>query len=442
MNFDGLVGPTHFYGGLAQGNLASKRHKYQQSNPKEAALQGLEKMRYLYSLGIKQGFFPPHERPLLSEARKLGYFGTDMEIHSKLASEDEFLLSSLSSASYMWTANAATVTPSSDSLDGLLHLSPANLMSCYHRSVESEFTSKILKTVFSEVSGFKLHSALPKHENFSDEGAANHTRLYSKGGSGGIHLFVYGKSSRQSLELPKKFIARQSLEASQCMVRRHRIPEEACFLLQQTPEVIDLGVFHCDVIAVGNENTLFYHDDAFVNSDIMVEQIRNCFENKYNDTFHAIRVHRKQISVSKAVESYLFNSQLISLNSGKMLFLAPEQCREVKEVYEYLNGEFSKFPFIEKIEYMDLRQSMSNGGGPACLRLRVPLSDVELKKIHPAFIFNETTYAFLKDWIQRHYRDCVTIKDLKDPNLIRESRDALDELTQWMGVKAFYSFQT
>ncbi|MGA8031441.1 MAG: N-succinylarginine dihydrolase, partial [Casimicrobiaceae bacterium] len=44
MNFDGIPGPTHNYSGLAQGNLAAERNAQQVSNPREAALQGLEKM--------------------------------------------------------------------------------------------------------------------------------------------------------------------------------------------------------------------------------------------------------------------------------------------------------------------------------------------------------------------------------------------------------------
>src|SRR5690242_2694348 len=111
-NFDGLVGPTHNYGGLSPGNVASTLHGGEISNPREAALQGLEKMRFVSSLGVGQAVLPPQPRPSLKALRALGFVGSDEEVVTRAARESDHLLRLCSSAASMWTANAATVAPS------------------------------------------------------------------------------------------------------------------------------------------------------------------------------------------------------------------------------------------------------------------------------------------------------------------------------------------
>src|SRR4051812_47984080 len=126
-NFDGLIGPTHNYAGLSPGNLASQHHGGQPSQPREAALQGLEKMRFVSELGVGQAVLPPQPRPSLRTLRSLGFTGSDEEVITRAARDAEHLLRLTSSASAMWTANAATVAPSADTADGRVHLTPANL---------------------------------------------------------------------------------------------------------------------------------------------------------------------------------------------------------------------------------------------------------------------------------------------------------------------------
>ena len=43
------------------------------SNPREAVLQGLAKMRFVAGLGIGQALLPPQMRPSLSALRQLGF---------------------------------------------------------------------------------------------------------------------------------------------------------------------------------------------------------------------------------------------------------------------------------------------------------------------------------------------------------------------------------
>ena len=207
VNFDGLVGPNHNYAGLAQGNLASATNSKNTSYPKAAALQGLEKMKALFELGLTQGILPPLQRPDLVCLKKLGFTGKPKKIISKAANAAPELLAAVYSSSSMWTANAATVSPSCDTKDKRLHLTPANLNSNFHRSIEMDHTHFNLKQIFNNKKLFEVHQPLPQTEELADEGSANHMRLSSKDFSKGLELFVYGK---KKAEFPVKNIQRDN----------------------------------------------------------------------------------------------------------------------------------------------------------------------------------------------------------------------------------------
>ena len=188
-NFDGLIGPTHNYAGLSYGNLASTSHQSQPSNPRAAALQGLNKMKFLADLGIGQCVLPPLRRPRFEFLRNLGFTGTDKQLIDKAYRANPALLASCYSASNMWTANAATVSPSADCQDGKLHLTPANLSSTLHRSIEFPSTTRNLRAIFADQEKFVVHTPLPSQDALSDEGAAKHTRICAEQGEAGIEIF-------------------------------------------------------------------------------------------------------------------------------------------------------------------------------------------------------------------------------------------------------------
>jgi succinylarginine dihydrolase len=439
VNFDGLVGPTHNYSGLSYGNVASESNVKQTSNPKEAALQGLEKMKALHDLGFKQGILPPQERPSIETLRALGFTGSDSEVLASAAVNEPVVLAAASSASCMWTANAATVSPSADTKDGKVHFTAANLNAKVHRSIEHETTTRILETIFNDEHYFAHHPALPGVAQFGDEGAANHTRLCSDYGQKGVEFFVYGREAfRENAPAPKKYPARQTLEACRAIARLHGLSRDRVVYAQQKPETIDAGVFHNDVIAVGNRNVLFYHEEAFVNSHHVIEEI----DRKLLETsLVPVMVTNQDLSVQDAVKSYLFNSQLLSHDDGYMTLVVPHECREVPSVSNYLDSLVTMNTPIKQVKVFDLKQSMQNGGGPACLRLRVALNETELKAVHQPALMSDDVYASLVSWVEKHYRDRVSPEDLADPSLLVESRTALDELTQLLKLGSIYPFQ-
>lgn len=439
-NFDGLVGPTHNYAGLSLGNVASLNNARNHSSPKQAAKQGLQKMKALHDLGMIQGVLAPQERPDISALRRLGFTGSDAEVMQSAASKAPEIYRAVCSASSMWTANAATVSPSADTADGKVHFTPANLTNKFHRSLEPSTTGRILQAMFADEQHFAHHLHLPDNDHFGDEGAANHTRLCSDYAKNGVELFVYGRYAFDSSKpAPHRFPARQTLEASQAIARLHGLTDRNSVFLQQNPAVIDQGVFHNDVIAVGNRNVLFFHEQAFLNKQQGLAEIQQ----KFGDAtpLHFIEVADKQVSVADAISTYLFNTQLINLPNDQMVIIAPTECQEHAGVHRYLTELCQQNTPIKEVKYFDVKQSMQNGGGPACLRLRVVLTEQERAAVNPAVLMSEQLFSTLNNWVDKHYRDRLSEADLADPQLLTESRTALDELTQILKLGSVYNFQ-
>jgi succinylarginine dihydrolase len=439
-NFDGLVGPTHNYAGLSFGNVASRNNEKSVANPKAAARQGLRKMKRLADLGFLQGVLPPLERPSLRLLRDLGFTGDDAGVIGRAAREAPELLAAASSASAMWTANAATVSPSADTGDGRVHFTPANLSSKLHRAIEHEETRRSLAAIFPDEARFRIHHALPGTPALGDEGAANHTRFCNEYGAAGVEFFVYGRSEYGQGTEPKRYPARQTLEASRAVARLHGLAEASTVFAQQLPDVIDAGVFHNDVIAVGNRGTLFCHQRAFLDQAGVYDQLRAKLD-AHGAAFTAIEVPEDEVGVEDAVTSYLFNSQLLTRPDGRQVLVVPQECRENPRVAAYLDSLASRTSAIDEVLVFDLRESMKNGGGPACLRLRVVLNGAEQAAVNPGAWMNDTLFERLDAWIDAHYRDRLAPADLADPRLLDESRRALEDLSAILGLGAIYDFQ-
>ncbi|EID1776692.1 N-succinylarginine dihydrolase, partial [Salmonella enterica subsp. enterica serovar Cotham] len=376
-----------------------------------------------------------HERPFIPALRQLGFTGSDEQILDKVARQAPRWLSSVSSASPMWVANAATVCPSADALDGKVHLTVANLNNKFHRALEAPVTEALLRAIFRDESQFSVHSALPQVALLGDEGAANHNRLGGEYGSAGVQLFVYGREEENEIR-PARYPARQSREASEAVARLNQVNPQQVIFAQQNPEVIDQGVFHNDVIAVSNRQVLFCHEAAFARQKVLINQLRTRV-----DGFMAIEVPAGEVSVSDAVATYLFNSQLLSRDDGSMLLVLPRECQDHVGVWRYLNKLVAEDNPISAMQVFDLRESMANGGGPACLRLRVVLTEEERRAVNPAVMMNDALFTALNAWADRYYRDRLTAADLADPLLLREGREALDVLTHLLDLGSVYPFQ-
>ncbi|HQR12012.1 MAG TPA: N-succinylarginine dihydrolase [Casimicrobiaceae bacterium] len=440
-NFDGIPGPTHNYSGLATGNIASEYNAGIVANPREAALQGLAKMRALSARGIPQAVLPPHERPFLPALRALGFSGTEATVLGRAAREAPGLLAACSSAAAMWVANAATVSPSADTADGRVHFTPANLVSHFHRSLEAPTTTAILRAIFADAAHFAVHDPLPAAPQFGDEGAANQTRFAPTAEAPGVEFFVYGRGGSFGHAgggiAPSRFPARQTREAFAAVARRHGLDPARTVFAQQNPAAIDAGVFHNDVISVGQGSVLFCHERAYLDQHAVLADLATAV----GPAFTPVIVREGDVSVADAVATYLFNSQLITRADGRMLLVAPAECRENTRVDRYVGALVASGGPIAEVLTFDLKQSMKNGGGPACLRLRVALTAPERAAIRANVFLDDALALALESWIRQHYRDRLAPADLADPTLLDESRRALDQLSQLLRIGSVYPFQ-
>ncbi|MBA4808087.1 N-succinylarginine dihydrolase [Brevundimonas sp.] len=436
-NADGLIGPTHSYAGLSPGNLASSLNKGEASNPRAAVLQGLDKMKALADLGLPQFVLPPHERPNIPFLRGLGFTGSDARVLEQAWKDAPSFAAAACSASPMWAANAATVTPSADAADGRVHFTPANLITNLHRSLEHQQTKRALDALFPDASRFAVHDALPSVAHLADEGAANHVRMCADHGAPGVNLLVWGREAFEPWDGP--YPARQTREASQAVARRHAA---SCVVLaQQSKAAIAGGTFHNDVVCVGALETLFHHDLAFEDTAGTYAAIRRAAEGLFEPIF--VEVSSADLPLADAISSYLFNSMLIRIpGEDRLTLICPTETRDNPRSHAVAQGLAASNGPIGRVQYVDVRQSMRNGGGPACLRLRVALNEAELAAANPAMRLTDALHAELSAWANRWYRDELRPGDLADPALLDESRSALDALTTIMDLgSGFYPFQ-
>lgn len=436
-NADGLIGPTHSYAGLSPGNLASSLNKGEASNPRAAVLQGLDKMKRLADLGLPQFVLPPHERPDIPFLRRLGFTGSDKTVLAKAWRDAPAFAAAACSASPMWAANAATVTPSADAADGRVHFTPANLHTNLHRSLEHAQTKRALDALFPDATRFAVHDALPAVAHLADEGAANHVRLCAEHGARGVNLLVWGREAFEPWD--GRFPARQTREASEAIVRRHEAGRPV--LAQQSRAAIDGGTFHNDVVCVGALDTLFFHELAFEDTDATKAAVRRAADGLFEPKF--VEVSAADLPLADAISSYLFNSMLIQIpGEDRLTLICPTETRDNARSHAVAERLAASNGPIGRVEYVDVRQSMRNGGGPACLRLRVVLTDDELAATNPAMRLTDELHGALSIWAARWYRDSLTASDLADPALLDETRGALDELTGILGLGGgFYPFQ-
>ena len=396
-------------------------------------------MHRLLDLGLPQAVLPPQERPFIPGLRALGFSGTDGQVLETAFKQDPALVTNYSSASCMWTANAATVTPSADSGDGRVHFTPANLTAMPHRALEDAQTQRALSMIFVDTQHFAVHAPLAHTPLLGDEGAANHNRFCAAHGEAGVELFVYGRDSLgPKTEL--KFPGRQTLQASEAVARLHGLTANNSVFHPQSATAINAGAFHNDVVCVSNETVLFFHENAFDNPKILEAEISEKTK-RLGFTPQFIMAPADKVPLEDVISSYLFNSQLVTLPAGGMALILPTQVEETPSTKAFVDEVLAGDNPIEQAHYLDLRQSMANGGGPACLRLRVVLNAAQQRVVHSGVIMSEAKITALENWVKAHYRDRLTLEDLGDAAFLNETREALDALTQLLDLPLLYDFQ-
>jgi succinylarginine dihydrolase len=407
---DTLPGPTHTFSGLSQGNKASQANKLCTSSPKQAALECLRKMEIVASFGIPQFVLPPFPRPDFATMQQFELAKTKRGSFSKMKAEFPDVLRACFSSSSMWSANVATITPSIDTSDKKIHITPANLGSHLHRSSEVKGSSFLLQYFFKRVKNHTLHPPLPSCLEYFDEGAANTLRLSSSSSSNGLQIFVFGRKNTQP-NVAK--IARQAELASKMIAAQHMIPSDTLLFLEQHQGAIEAGAFHNDVISFAHKNIFAFHEKAFENSCESIQDIINRYEKLFQEPLYILPVHSTQLSLEEAVKCYFFNSQLLTCpKTRKIRILAPIEASYSQQAIQLYSKLELSFP-IESIHFIETTQSMMNGGGPACLRLQLPVSDEELSQLPNQLLITKPLLQELRDAIESLYPENLLIDEVE-----------------------------
>jgi len=234
--------------------------------------------------------------------------------------------------------------------------------------------------------------------------------------------------------LPQNFPARQSLEASQAIARLHGLRGDATIYARQHPQAIDAGVFHNDVACVGHRNVLLIHVQAWADQAARLDEIRARFREVCKSSLHVIEVGDDEITLAEAVQTYLFNSQIVTVADGSIALIAPIECAENPHARAVIDRIIAGDNPIAAVHFIDVRQSMRNGGGPACLRLRVTLTDAQLAAMNQRVLWSDELHRELVQWVERWYREELKPGDLADPKLLEEARGAQRELAVILGT--------
>jgi succinylarginine dihydrolase len=427
---DRIVGPTHHFGGLGVGNVASTRHAGEVSNPAAAALEGLGKMRLIARLGVEQMILPPQQRPDYALLDSVGFPGHDTGSLVDALDQAPSILSAAMSCSAMWTANAATVCPAIDARQGHLSITIANLNASLHRAIESQGTERELRNLFGSVA--RVRTAMAGGSALRDEGAANHMRLGSPDNQAGIHLFVYGDGQ----PTPHTYWPRQTFAASQAVARNLQLDPSQVFFLKQHPRAIDAGAFHNDVVAASHHNLLLYHESAYQDLG-QLDRVALAYRKACDRELVRVEVSENQLPLDSAIATYLFNSQIVSPAdpSAAPVLICPSQVQTDARASRLVASWRNERQIFSEVHFVELGQSMSGGGGPACLRLRVPVTEDQLDLVPARARWSEALDELLREVIETHYPTRLTLPDLASEDVVREAHQAQRLICELLNVE-------
>jgi succinylarginine dihydrolase len=428
VNVDRIVAPTHHHGGLGVANRAAWRNRHLVSSPRAAALQGIRKMRLAADAGAVQLALPPTPRPDRAVLARMGVSS------SRLADTDvRDLVAASSSSASMWVANSATFTSSIEAADGRPHLTPANLVSSFHRASEVRHTTRLLRRVF-DPARFVHHPALPASMAVRDEGSANHFCLARGPSQRGVHLFVFGARVLGEPARAGGEHARQTHEASAAIARLHRLDPQRTVFGQESRQAIAAGAFHADLVMLACGEILFFHEDSLADNEAVEAELTCKYREATGRQLHLLAVPHSMLTLEQAIDSYVFNSQVVEARSGGRLLLAPAQAETMAAARHALKM-LVEHPAsaIDALHFVELTESMNNGGGPACLRLRLALTPAEVASLPPRMRIDSERCRELEAWVERSYRSELSIEDLGSAALVDECERAQVSIAEILG---------
>jgi succinylarginine dihydrolase len=164
-------------------------------------------------------------------------------------------------------------------------------------------------------------------------------------------------------------------------------------------------------------------------------------QRRLGDGLSLVVASETELPLADAVACYPFNSSLVPLADGSLVLVAPDESEHNPQARAFLHRVLEAANPVSRLVYVNVNDSMRNGGGPACLRLRVPLTSIERAAVSGRVFFDPALQTELEAWVRKHYRDQLTQRDLTDPQFLRETREALDALSALLELGSIYDFQ-
>jgi succinylarginine dihydrolase len=137
------------------------------------------------------------------------------------------------------------------------------------------------------------------------------------------------------------------------------------------------------------------------------------------------------VPIGDAIRSYLFNSQLVTPPDGAMTLVAPTECRETPSVAAWIERHLASNGAIRRVNFVDVRQSMANGGGPACLRLRVACDPAE---VDTRFLVDEAKLDRLAGLVAARWPEEIVSSEIQSAALIADIERARLSLLDLLGL--------
>jgi succinylarginine dihydrolase len=155
---------------------------------------------------------------------------------------------------------------------------------------------------------------------------------------------------------------------------------------------------------------LFAHEKAFADRDRVASECERLFPD-----VQLVEVPASEVPVADAVSSYLFNAQLVSPPDGETTLIVPSEARETASVWSWLQRHVAGNGPIRNLVVVDVRQSLANGGGPACLRLRVAADPAT---VDPRFLVDEAKLDRIAAVIEQSWPAEIHSSELQDPKVV------------------------
>jgi len=114
-----------------------------------------------------------------------------------------------------------------------------------------------------------------------------------------------------------------------------------------------------------------------------------------------------------------------------MTLVVPSECQDNQPVWNWLQQMLAGNGPIRHVKVVDVRQSMANGGGPACLRLRVVADPAT---VDPRFMLDDAKAEAMEKVVAEFWPEQINPADIGSESLAATIRTARAQMLDLLGL--------